>query len=291
MVTATLITVIVAVLVSGTIFFVTAPKNELPLLALCAALTAPMCWIMLHLVREPLDTALQSFAFADVWLPWLRTAWAPLTEEPSKLWPLLLPWVRHRVTKENFIRIAMALGCGFAFGEVFTVAQLLSERTPEIAAMPWYLLSPMITERLMTFCIHSGMTAIALGAWKGGTGIVIGLPLAMVAHFLTNFPIVMARHGWFGPASEVSQLIVYSWVVSCTLLSAAGLYRAYQRSGERNTGGKLIYGTAICPGCKLEFERTLMAAVNLGTSLRYERCPHCHRWYWTRRQKPVTTSS
>ena len=99
MVTATLITVTVAVLVSGTVFWVTAPKSELPLLGLCAALTAPMCWIMLHLVREPLDTALQSFAYAHVSLPWLRTARAPLTEGSANLRPLLMPSARHRAEK------------------------------------------------------------------------------------------------------------------------------------------------------------------------------------------------
>ena len=291
MVTATLITVVLAALISGAVLWITAPEGELPPLGLCAVLTAPMCWIMLHLVRGPMDTALQSFAGSDVWLPWLRSAWAPLTEEPVKLWPLLLPSVRNRVTRENFIRFAIALGCGFAFGEVFTVAQLISERTPEVAAMPWYLLSGMISERLMTFCIHSGMTAIALGVWKHRAGITVGLFLAMIAHFLANFPIVMARRGWFGTDTETPLLIVYFWTISCTLLSAAGLYVEYQRSGNRTPAGKQIYGTTICPGCKREFERSLIAGVNLGIDLRYERCPHCGQWHWTRRRKPVESSS
>jgi hypothetical protein len=47
------------------------------------------------------------------------TCFAPLTEEPAKLWLLLVPAFVGRLRKENAPGVAMAIGLGFGLGEAW----------------------------------------------------------------------------------------------------------------------------------------------------------------------------
>jgi hypothetical protein len=191
--------------------------------------------------------------------------------------------LRRRVTRESVGRYALALGLGFALGEIFTVAGLFLVRNLEIAVMPWYLLGGFIAERFMTCTIHSGMTAVALTGWRRGPGFLIGLSLAMLAHYVANFPIAMAQRGWLGSNAEVSQILVFLWVIACAIAGVVWLEWLHFGKG-RGGFGKLIYGNTVCPGCNQEYERGLWWAFNFGTNHRYERCPHCRNWHWTKRK-------
>jgi hypothetical protein len=248
-------------------------------LGLVAAL--PMCWLMFHFVRLPLDGWLKSILGESVSLAWLRTAYAPLTEEPAKLWPLLLPFVRKAVTRDNTGRFALALGLGFALGEVFTVAGLITVRQPQVSALPWYAMGGFISERFMTAAIHGGMTAIALAAWRRGPGLSCGLMLAVTAHYLANFPITMLQRGWLGPYPAVAQTIVFLWVLLCFAASIAWLAWL-----QRSPAGMPVsfLGEAICPGCGQTYRRSLWSGLNFGPDRRYERCPNCSEWHWTKRR-------
>lgn len=56
---------------------------------------------MYHKVRLPVDEWLsQSFGKGDL-LFWIRTTYAPLTEEPAKIWPLAIPILRRSLTRQN----------------------------------------------------------------------------------------------------------------------------------------------------------------------------------------------
>lgn len=50
------------------------------------------------------------------------------------------------------------------------------------------------------------------------------------------------------------------------------------------TGDKLpwhlLYGIRHCPECGIDFEPSPMA-INFGKT-RYEKCPHCRKWLWTK---------
>lgn len=286
MLTAAIIAFTLSLAFWGTVLWWITPREErLPVLA-CVVGTLPMCWVMYHGVRIPLDAGLHAMLDDGDQLRWIRTCYAPLTEEPAKLWPLLLPLVRRRLTRESVGRYSLAMGLGFALGEILTVAGLFVARDPEMAAMPWYLLGGFIAERFMTCAVHSGMTAVALAGWRRGPGFVVGLSLAMLSHYFANFPIAMAQRGWLGPNAEVSQILVFLWVVGCAVAGTVWLEWLHYGKG-RGGFGKLIYGNTVCPGCNQEFERGLWLAFNFGTNHRYERCPHCRNWHWTTR-KPNT---
>ncbi len=270
----------------GVVLWRLTPREERwPVLG-CLVATLPMCWVMFHGVRLPMDRWLIGTLGEGDTLSWIRTAYAPLTEEPAKLWPLALPWVSKSITRENVARFALALGLGFALGEMVTVANLIMVRKPEIAGMPWHQLGGFIQERLMTCAIHGGMTAIALVMWRRRSNFVLGLLMAMLAHYLVNFPISMGQWGWLGKSANVSQVVISLWVILCFFLALAGL--ALLHFG-RSRLGTFLYGRAVCPGCGSVYDRTIWG-LNMGTSLRYERCPRCRKWHTTTALKPDVES-
>ncbi|MDB6007144.1 MAG: hypothetical protein JWR15_4131 [Prosthecobacter sp.] len=252
------------------------PREERRRVLGCLVMTLPMCWLMFHFVRIPIDKWLAAKLGESDFLSWIRTAYAPLTEEPAKLWPLALPWVRKAITRDNIARFALALGLGFALGEMVTVADLITVRKPDIASLPWHQLGGFIQERLMTCAIHGGMTALALVMWRRRSSFALGLLLAMLAHYLANFPISMRQWGWLGANANVSMGVVSVWVILCFFLSLAGL--AWLQFGPIRLA---LYGRALCPGCGTVYDRSAFFGLNMGTSLRYERCPHCRKWHTT----------
>ncbi|OYW31651.1 MAG: hypothetical protein B7Z47_00410 [Chthoniobacter sp. 12-60-6] len=271
----------------GTILWRLTPREERwPVLG-CLVLTLPMCWLMFHFVRIPIDKWLTAALGEGDLLSWIRTAYAPLTEEPAKLWPLALPWVRKAIKQENVARFALALGLGFALGEMVTVADLITVRQPKIASLPWHQLGGFIQERLMTCAIHAGMTAIALVMWRRRSSFALGLLMAMLGHYLANFPVSMRQWGWLGANANVSMALVSVWVILCFVMALGGLARLHFGPFRL---GILLYGRAVCPSCGTIYDRTLWG-LNMGTSLRYERCPHCRKWHTTTALKRDASTS
>ena len=318
--TASVLTAIVALCFFGGVLWQTTPRAERGVIIFCLAATVPMCWLMFHGVRLPFDRWLESAVGKGDALRWVRTVYAPLTEEPAKLWPLLLPFVRRAITPASAGRFALALGLGFGLGEIFTVAGLVAAKSPAIAALPWYLLGGFIIERMMTCGIHPGMTAVALAVWQrggiassgspeggvpvaergmtggeiqsntsermhgkrapGGGRFAAGLALAMLAHYLANFPITMAQRGWLGGNVTLAQTLVFLWVLFCFFLACAWLTRLLFPHTQL---GRQFHGEAVCPECGRRYARDLLLGLNAGPRRRYERCPHCKKWHWTKR--------
>ncbi len=282
---AAFITFAISLAVFGSVLWRLTPPKEKPLILACLVATLPMCWVMFHGVRMPLDGWLKSAFGQSEWLRWLRTAYAPLTEEPAKLWPLLVPVVRRAITRESVGRFAFALGLGFGLGEIFTVAGLIAARDPGVATMPWYQLYGFIGERFLVCGIHGGFTALALASWRRGPGFIVGLLLAMTAHYFGNFPITMMQRGWLGPNIEFAKLLIFLWTTACFI--AALVLISWLQFGKSSVG-RLIHGDTICPGCQKEYSRSVFG-MNFGSTLRFERCPHCCKWHWTR-QKPKASN-
>jgi hypothetical protein len=214
-----------------------------------------------------------------------------LTEELAKLWPLLLPWFRRRLSKENAPRLGLAIGLGFGVGEVWLVASLLAP-DPKFAGVPWYLfgtLNGYMTERFMV-CIHHGaFTAAALRVirWTPGRGILY----AMGLHFLGNLPLALAGWNFGGLGERAWAVIVPVWLVLFFFAMIALLIRFFKAADPEGWRGLHHYllGQAKCPGCGLVYLRPWFA-VNMGTR-RYEQCPGCQKWHVTTRWKEGITAN
>ncbi|SFI81076.1 YitT family protein [Planctomicrobium piriforme] len=280
---ATLVSVLLGACLFGAILVRIARRGDRLALACCLLSALPMCWVMFHFVRMPLDRLLVEWLTPQSGvLTALRLMYAPMTEEPAKLWILLIPWVRKQIRRDNLAAFALALGLGFALGEMVTVAQLVAIKDPRVLQMPWYELSGFILERNLTCLIHSGMTGIALVIWRCGPGMFVGLPTAMLAHFLVNLPIALAGWASLGRNHPFFAIALLYWVVLCYLLSL--VFLAWLHTGSVKKLGLFMFGRAKCPTCGAVFDRRLKFAVNFGFNLRYERCPMCGKWNWTRRE-------
>jgi RsiW-degrading membrane proteinase PrsW (M82 family) len=96
------------------------PANE-RLLWFAVALVLPLQPLAFYFVRLPLDHWLVTqLGSASATYQWLTSLYTPLTEEPAKLLPLLIPAIRHDIRAANFIRYALPIGVGFAIGEIWS---------------------------------------------------------------------------------------------------------------------------------------------------------------------------
>jgi len=273
---ATLVTNILAVgLIGCGLYFRTPPKDraaDRSLFIVLSLLMLPMCALALHAVRIPLDhwvsggLGIKGKLYALVYV-----LYAPLTEEPAKLWPLLLPWIYRRMTPQNYLRVAIAIGLGFGLGEAWTVAAFLV-KIPAIAKYAWYQLNGFIGERFLVCLLHACFTGAALYLIVVRRWIVAGIGCAMLLHFLGNLPIVLAQQDFLGFGKTAWQAILSLWAPTYLLILSAAL--AFLAYGE----GWLdkIIGKATCPECKTVY-RTLFGVNLIHKS--YERCPACKHWH------------
>jgi hypothetical protein len=83
------------------------------------------------------------------------------------------------------------------------------------------------------------------------------------------------RRGGLGKIfwATVNQIwLVLFFVTSLGLL-------AFSRSAN-SARGRALFGRRRCPECAVEYDAP-MFAVNFGAT-RYERCPLCRHWHWTK---------
>jgi hypothetical protein len=265
---AAIITTVLSLALIGGFVGWRSPRNEWGLLALLLVLELPMSPLAYYGVRVPLDHAVWPRMPDVATHGFVKTFYAPVTEEPAKLWPLLIPFVGRRLSRENAVRVAMALGLGFGIGEIWFIAEILHREQPDIAALPFWQLGGFINERFMVCAIHGAFTAVAIrGRW-------FGVPAAMALHFFGNFPIYLKAINAFGWGEKVWTPIVGMWVVAYFLAMLVVLCWLLAGNWEL---GRLLLGHATCPDCCTVYARPLFG-INLGTK-RYERCPACKKWH------------
>jgi hypothetical protein len=271
--------VIAALIVAGAATFLyggvliwRAAPAERRLLVACYVLQLPVSMAMFYLVRLPLDRAVVHPLLGDGTVYWWgRLLYAPLTEEPGKLWPLLIPWIARAVTAENATRVAMALGLGFGVGEIALIADFVLA-SPDMAALPWHQFGGFVSERFLVCLIHGLFTAMALLGWKRWrAGFAGGLALGMLLHLLGNLPILLAAAGLLGSEPTLRAAIIQLWIVAFWIAAAMLLL-----VGDRRIAGIPVGKPVTCPKCGESHKRALIA-FNLGVK-RFERCPHCGRW-------------
>lgn len=276
--TAILTTAIAAAVFGTLIHKLRLPANE-RLLYLTAALTLPLQPLAFYFVRLPIDHWLIAhLSPASSAYQWLTSLYAPLTEEFAKLIPLLVPAIRRDIRDTNFARYALVIGVSFAIGEMWFVAERIAH-VPAFAGMPFHQFGGYVGERLMTCVFHSAFVAVALRQLRNR--FAFGVAGAVALHWLGNFPILLLAWNVGGLGKTIWMQIVSIWLV-LYFIAASGLLSYYLFG--RISPGRLMFGRRHCPECDADYDAPLFG-LNFGT-IRYERCPHCMRWHWTKPAKP-----
>lgn len=171
-------------------------------------------------LRVPLDRLVRSLV-GDADLYTIVTLfYAPLTEEPAKLWPLLLPVVRRFIEPRNAFGVALALGLGFGIGEVGFLAQRLGN-APGIAGLPWHAFGGFAIERWVVCIWHIGFVAVTIFAVAHRSRLIpFALAGSMFLHFIGNFPIYLASRDVFGLGRVMWQQALFAWVLLFGLVMA-----------------------------------------------------------------------
>ena len=273
---AAILTTAIALAIFGSLLRrLKSPANE-RLLWLAALMVLPMSPLAFYFVRVPLDNWLATqLVHGSAPYLWLISLYAPLTEEPAKLLPLLIPAIRRDINPANFGRYAIAIGLGFAIGEMWFIAEQIA-RVPAYRGMPFYLFGGYVGERLMTCVFHSVFVGTALWQWR--RKFALGVIGAMALHWLGNFPIFLLTWDVGGMGKTFWGIMLQVWLFVYFLGALALLsWFVYGRINP----ARLFYGRRKCPECGQEYEPSFFLAFNMGTR-RYERCPHCKHWHFTK---------
>lgn len=191
---AALIPTLLILAVVGGILLRRSPKGERPLLGLICLLELPMFFICTYLVRVPLNR------FTDALIPLaspagllLRSFQAPIFEELSKLWLVLLLVRFHKLRSDNAIRIGMAIGTTFGLTEIWGLAWHIAQDA-SLAVHPFYHFNGFIQERVMVAPLHGiFLVATTRQIGRGSTAVALGLLTEFLLHYFLNFPIILAR--------------------------------------------------------------------------------------------------
>ncbi|MCX6994177.1 MAG: hypothetical protein NT011_13690 [Kiritimatiellaeota bacterium] len=271
---AAIITSALSLTTIGGMLFPRASKEDRAFLAVLVLLMLPMNALAFHCVRMPIDAWLSTLlGESSALYQFIYCLYAPFTEEPAKLWPLLIPWIYSRIGSRNLVSVAFAIGLGFGVGEAWTVAGLLS-KSPEIAMYPWYMLGGYIGERMLVCVMHAAFTGVALYFIIKRKAVITGLLSAMLLHFIGNFPIFLAQKNLFSIGANAWMVILQIWVLAYLFLS--GFILAYLAYGKQWIH-KLL--KMKCPECGNIYQRPILwFNVNLFHKC-YERCPYCKHWH------------
>ena len=278
---AALITTAIALAVYGTVIWQMKSTVDKRWLWLAFLIALPLQPLAFYLVRVPLNNLLLArLGGASRLYEWITLFYAPLTEEPAKLVPLLVPFVLRDIRRENFVRYALAIGLGFGIGELWFVAERVAH-IPQYALTPFWQFTGFLNERLMVCLLHGVFVSVAL--WRLRNRFLLGVLGAMLLHFFGNFPIYLMQKNLFGFGITAWSLIVNSWLGLYFLGGIALLtYFVYGKVSI----GRLVFGQTKCPECRAVYNSSLLA-LNLGAK-RYERCPGCKRWHTIGLENKVT---
>jgi hypothetical protein len=201
------------------LFFVGA-RRKAWLMALLLLLQLPMCAIAFADVRVPLDDWMKTVVADRGLYTFLTVLYAPVTEELAKLWPLALPFVWRHLRTVNPARIALALGVGFAIGEIAFLAERLA-RNAQLAALPAEMFLGFVIERVLVCVWHPAFVALPVFvAARRPALLPLGLLGAMVLHFIGNLPIYLSATGAFGLVREQWPMALLGWTVLYSILLA-----------------------------------------------------------------------
>lgn len=269
---AAVVAALIAMSVIGALVLVPAPRDARRPLILAFLLQLPMSAGAYYLLRMPLDAGVQALGPDESLHALLASLYAPVTEEPVKLLPLLIPAIWAVAKSGRPVIAGLALGLGFGVGEIGFLAWLIAQNE-QAAQLPFYVFTGFIGERVLVAFLHGAMTATAI--WFFVRGRWWGILVAMAIHYALNFPVYLASLGTFGWGREIWLTVGLMWVV--VLVIVMGALLVYFQKGRG--GVKRMFGaTRECPGCGESYKPGIVG-LNL-VMRRYERCPHCRKWHF-----------
>jgi hypothetical protein len=141
--------------------------------------------------------------------------YAPLTEEPAKLWPLLLPWLRRSVVADRpaAVRLGMALGLGFGIGEAGLIAHWVAQ-DPDLRELPFHVFTGYQMERLLVCLMHGAFTATVVVGLATGRSLVPRFLGAMLLHLVGNAPILVLALLREQLGAELVAQLLFLWVLA-----------------------------------------------------------------------------
>ena len=247
-------------------------RADWPVLIVAALVALPLQPLAFYLVRMPLHGFLSASLGAGALLTTLTLFYAPLTEEPAKWLPLLVPFIRRRLNPANAVAMALTVGLGFGIGEIWFLAEQLA-RVPAVAAQPFYSLGGFLIERTLVCFLHGAMIAFAYHRLASGRSFILGGLIGMALHFALNFPIFLAGIDLFGLGKTWWPTLLMLYLGLFTIALGAAV-----TSLSRGRFREVVLGFSDCPECGAHYPRPLLA-LNFGP-VRYERCPNCRRFHW-----------
>ncbi len=183
------ITTLLVIATYGSLIRALSDRHDRRWLLFAALCTLPLHPLAFYWVRSPLNDWLLTVLDARSGLyQFIAFLYAPLTEEPAKLLPLLIPALRQRITPQTFILFGLSLGLGFGIGEIWFLADRFAQ-VPSSATLPFYQFTGFLQERFLVCFLHGAFSAIAL-KWLP-TRLFLGLLAAMALHWLLNAPIFL----------------------------------------------------------------------------------------------------
>jgi len=277
---AAIISTTLALVIYGRLILVGTPKDERKLMVALVALHLPMCALAFYCLREPLDHTVQKALGGNhTAYQFVRTFYAPLTEEPAKLWLLLVPSFFAALTRGNALRFALAIGLGFGIGEMWLIAGWQAQN-PRIARIPWWALQGFLQERFMVCLMHGVFTCAALRTFREKP--VRSVLFAMALHYLGNFPIYLAQIN-APPLGRIWQVVLVLWVMFYFVALGVLLVWFYPDIGGIR---RVLRAHGQCPECGFVFPRWPIQNSNIrcrellfGWNITLERCPNCTKWH------------
>jgi hypothetical protein len=234
--TAALIAAAIVLAAAVTLLLVFGKAGRRWLYLVLLLLVLPMSAVAYYFVRLPIDGWISGTVPDRALYGLLTMFYAPLTEEPAKLWPLLLPFVWRRLGRENAVGIALALGLGFGAGEIGFLAEQVA-RAPALAAMPWFSFTGFIIERILICIWHPAFAAVTVfTAARRPALIPIAFLGSAALHFIGNLPIFLAARDFLGLGRANWQLALLGWTLLYSALMALLLALLWLRGRGALTG-------------------------------------------------------
>jgi len=200
---------------------------------LAFALALPLQPLAFYLVRLPIDGLLRTAFGATTVIVIVSLFYAPLTEEPAKWLVAAVPAVRRGISLQP-VTMALAVGLGFAIGEIWMLAHSFLA-LPALATLPAWMFSGFVLERLEVCFLHGAFVAPAFCNLAGCRSFWLGGLVGMVLHFLLNLPIYFKQIDLLGLGESWIPILLL-WVLAMVVFCVMIVLRLASRSSAVPVG-------------------------------------------------------